>query len=83
MVHATDLDLTAKQVTELASSDDIATFLAKLGYDTSVRKPLTPGSVGLSGESAALIKKIELLSEDSEEFLRVVFAQPKSLTAKV
>src|SRR4029077_8468677 len=34
-------------------------------------------------ESASAIKKIELLSEDSEQFLRVVFAQPKSLTAKV
>ena len=37
----------------------------------------------MSGESASAIKKIELLSEDPEQFLRVVFAQPKSLTAKV
>jgi len=29
------------------------------------------------------IKRIELLSEDPEHFLRVVFAQPKTLTAKV
>src|SRR5208337_1266044 len=39
--------------------------------------------VGLSGESASAIKKVELLSEDPEQFLRVVFAQSKSLTAKV
>lgn len=39
--------------------------------------------MGLSGDSASGIRKIELLSEDPEQFLRVVFAQPKSLTAKV
>ncbi|MGH7136571.1 MAG: hypothetical protein ACREHD_12585, partial [Pirellulales bacterium] len=36
-----------------------------------------------SGETAGAIKRIETLSEDPEKFLRVVFAQPKSLTAKV
>ena len=55
----------------------------KLGYDTGKRALLSPEAVGLSGESAGAIKRIELLSEDPEQFLRVVFAQPKSLTAKV
>jgi type I restriction-modification system DNA methylase subunit len=81
--HTTDLDLTAKEVTELASPDAITAFLAKLGYDTGDRALLSPEAVGLSGDSANAIKKIELLSEDPEQFLRVVFAQPKSLTAKV
>jgi hypothetical protein len=81
--HTTDLDLTAKEITELASPDAIAAFLAKLGYDTSDRALLSPGALGLSGDSASAVKKIELLSEDPEQFLRVVFAQPKSLTAKV
>jgi len=66
----------------LTSPGAFATWLANLGYDTAGRTLLTPESIGLSGESAALFKKIELLSEDSERFLRVVFAQPKSLTAK-
>ncbi len=83
MQHTTDLDLTAKEVTELASPDAITAFLTKLGYDTADRTALSPEAVGLSGESASAIKKIELLSEDPEQFLRVVFAQPKSLTAKV
>lgn len=82
MIHTTDLDLTAKQVAELASLDAVVGFLAKLGYDTGARTPLTPESLGLTGESAGSFKKIELLSEDPEHFLRVVFAQPKSLTAK-
>ena len=77
------IDLTAKEITELATPDAITAFLAKLGYDTSKRIALTPESIGLSGEAANAIKKIELLSEDPEQFLRVVFAQPKSLTAKV
>jgi hypothetical protein len=81
--HTTDVDLTAKEVTELASADAITAFLAKLGYDTADRAVLSPEAVGLAGESAAAIKRIELLSEDPEQFLRVVFAQPKALTAKV
>ena len=83
MTHSTDIDITPRHITELASPDAIATWLANLGYDTAGRTLLTPESIGLSGESAALFKRIELLSEDSEQFLRVVFAQPKSLTAKV
>jgi hypothetical protein len=82
VIHTTDLDLTAKQVAELASPDALAGFLEKLGYDTGNRTHLTPESLGLTGESAGSFKNIELLAEDSEQFLRVVFAQPKSLTAK-
>jgi hypothetical protein len=83
VAHITDLDLTAKEVTELTSPDAITAFLTKLGYDTADRTALSPEAVGLSGESASAIKKIEVLSEDPEQFLRVVFAQPRSLTAKV
>jgi len=81
--HTTDLDVTPREVVELASPDAITAFLGKLGYDTADRALLSPEAVGLSGESASAIKRIELLSEDQEQFLRVVFAQPKSLTAKV
>ena len=81
--HSTDLDLSERQIADLASPDAIAGLLATLGYQTDGRTVLTPEAVGLSGESSNLIKRIELLSQDAEEFLRVVFAQPKSLTAKV
>jgi hypothetical protein len=81
--HATDLDLSPRDVAELASPDAIATFFAKLGYSTAGRTTLSPEAIGLSGETANAIKRIETLSEDPEHFLRVVFAQPKSLTAKV
>src|SRR5258708_5828761 len=81
--HPTDLDLTAKEVAELTSPAAITAFLTKLGYGTADRALLSPEAVGLGGDSASAIKRIELLSEDPEQFLRVVFAQPKSLTAKV
>ena len=55
MAHTTDLDLTAKEVTELASPDAITAFLAKLGYDTADRTVLSPEAVGLSSESAIAI----------------------------
>src|SRR5262249_12006773 len=81
--HASDLDLTDKEVAGLASPDALTAFLTKLGDDTAQRASLSPKAIGLVGESASAIKRIELLSEDPEQFLRVVFAQPKSLTAKV
>ena len=81
--HTTDFDLTARDVAELASPDSIAAFFAKLGYDTARRTTLSPEAIGLSGETAGAIKRIETLSEDPEQFLRIVFAQPKSLTARV
>src|SRR5262249_22448440 len=56
---------------------------ARLGYETGGRAVLSPEAIGLAGESASALKRIELLSEDPEGFFRVVFAQPKSLTAKV
>src|SRR5947209_5191223 len=55
----------------------------RLGYDTAGRTALSPEAVGLSGEPAGALRKIELLSEDPEQFLCVAFARPKSLTAKV
>ena len=78
----TDLNLTPKDIAGLVSADAVAAFFQNLGYNTGGRKSLTPQSIGLAGDSAAAIKSIELLSEDREGFLRVVFVQLKSLTAK-
>jgi len=78
----TDLNITAKDFSSLTSADAIAEFLTQLGYNTDVRTALTAEAIGLSGDSAAAIQSIELISEDSEGFLRVVFVQLRSLTAK-
>jgi hypothetical protein len=81
--YTTDLNLEPKDVTGLTSADALTGLLARLGYDTATRKPLSPEAIGLSGDSAAAVKAVELLSEDPEQFLRVVFTQPRSLTARV
>jgi type I restriction-modification system DNA methylase subunit len=82
-VFKTDLDLTTKDLSGLTSADALAAFLSRLGYGTGRRTVLTPSSLGLSGDTAASIRSIEMLSEDEDKFLRVLFVQPKSLTAKV
>jgi hypothetical protein len=81
-MHATDLDLTGKDIGGLTSPDAFAAFLTRLGYPIEGRMELTPESIGLAGEAAAPFKRLELLSRDDDGFLRVVFAQSKSLTAK-
>ena len=70
MPHATDLNLSPKDLLGLTSADALAAFLTSLGYDTSRRKPPSPEAIGLSGESAAAIRSIEVLSEDAEGCLR-------------
>ncbi len=82
MPHAADLNLTPKDLQGLTSADAVAQFLATLGYDTSRRQPLTAEAIGLSGEAAAPIRDIEVLADDAEGFLRVVFVRLRSLTAK-
>ncbi|MBV8232455.1 MAG: hypothetical protein JO329_20935, partial [Planctomycetaceae bacterium] len=82
-MRTTDLDLAPKDITELTSPDVLMSFLNRLGYETNGRTPLTPESLGLSGDSGDAVKRIDLLSEDEDQFLRVIFAQPRSLTAKV
>jgi hypothetical protein len=83
VTRTTDLDLTPRDITDLASPDALMSFLHKLGYETNGRAALTPESVGLAGDSANAVRRIEVLSEDEDGFLRVIFAQPKGLTAKV
>src|SRR5439155_16094179 len=65
MPHNTDLDVTPKEVVELASPDAITAFLGKLGYDTADRALLSPEAVGLAGESASTIKRIEQIGRAS------------------
>ena len=62
----TDIDLTTRDIAGLTSPDTLTSFLSKLGYKTNARTALTPEAVGLSGDSACAIKKIELLVEDDE-----------------
>ena len=77
-MRTTDVDLSPKDISALTSSDALAAFLARLDYKTDARTPLTPQALGLAGETANAVKKVELLSEDEDQFLRVVFAASRS-----
>jgi hypothetical protein len=82
MPHVTDFNVSASDISKLASVDALAAFFNSLGYDTSPRKTLSAESIGLAGESATPIRVVELLSEDADGFLRVLFVRLRSLTAK-
>lgn len=77
-----DLDIAPAQVSQLASADALAAFFSALGYNTGGRKPLTPESIGLTGDAAAALREIELLAEDEDGFLRVLFVRLRALTAR-
>ncbi len=76
-----DVDLTAQEIAGLTSVDALAAFFQRLGYDTGKRVALSPEAIGLNDADKSF-RTIELLSEDSEGFLRIVFAQVRSLTVK-
>ena len=78
----TDLDLTPARIAKLSSADALAEFFTALRYRTDARKPLSPEAIGLAGDAAAPIRDIEVLAEDEEGFMRVVFVRIRSLTAK-
>ena len=76
-----DVDITAQDVAGVASVDALAAFLQRLGYDTAKRTSLTAEAIGIS-DGDGTFRSLELLSEDPEGFLRVIFAQVRSVTAK-
>ncbi len=77
-----DIDLTPRDISALATADAVAAFLTRLGYPTDARQPLSPTAFGLSTDTADAIRSMELLAEDAEQFLRVVFVELRSVTAK-
>lgn len=80
--HATDVNVSSQRISQLTSPDAVAAFFTELGYDTERRSELSPEAIGLSGDAAAAIQRIEVLCEDDEGFLRVAFVKLRSLTAK-
>lgn len=83
MPYITDLDLSAKDISNLSSVDAVAGFFTNLGYPTGDRRQLTATSLGLTGDAAQAMQSIELLAADEDDFFRVVFVKVRSITAKV
>lgn len=77
-----DIDLSITDVSRLADGDSAAGFLTRLGYPTDRRTELSASAFGLSPDTADAIRKMELLAEDPEGFLRVILVQLRSVTAK-
>lgn len=82
MAFATDIDLSIKDIGALSSPEAIAGFFNRLGYSTGCRKELTATSLGLTGDTAQVVNRIELIAADADDFFRVMFARVKSITAK-
>lgn len=81
MPNCLDLDVQPDQIGRLTSADAIAAFLHELGYPTGKRRVLAPAGLSL-GETERAVTHAEVLSEDGDGFLRVVFARLRSVTAK-
>jgi len=69
-------------VRELVSEDAICSFLTRLNYPTGSRKKESPSTYGLSADTADAIEHMELMAEDEDSDLRVMFVRLKSVTAK-
>lgn len=76
-----DLDLSVKDIARLTSADALAAFFHRLGYPTERRAVLPPEALGLADTDKS-IAAMELLSADDDAFLRVIFVQLRSVTAK-
>lgn len=79
--HRLDRDVQVADITRLTSVDALAAFLHELGYPTDARTTLEAEGVGL-GSGGPTIRQLELLSEDEDGFLQVIFVQLHSVTAK-
>ncbi len=82
MTIAADINLTAKDISNLATADAIAALLNRLGYPTARREELPAATFGLPPDTADAICGMELLAEDEEQFFRVILVQLRSVTAK-
>lgn len=76
-----DLDLQPDQIAKLTSPEAVAGLFHTLGYPTGKRRTLSPAGLGL-GDTEKSITRAEVISEDEDGFLRVVFVRLKAVTAK-
>lgn len=75
-----DLDLTTQDVAQITSADALAAFFLRMGYSTNSRRVIPSQALGIQASDD--IQHIELLAEDAEGFLRVIFVRLRSVTAK-
>ena len=75
-----DAELTSKDVQDLAGTDAVAAFFAKLGYNTDARTEQTAANLGITADGTKRpINRIELLA-NQESLLQVYLFEVKSVT---
>ena len=58
-----DLEILARDIQAINSSDAVVAFFARLGFNTSARPKTSPASLGIAAEGTIRpIKRVELLA---------------------
>ena len=75
-----DLELTERDVQQLATADEVAALFARLGYNTEARLAQSPANLGITSEGATRpIRRVELIA-DQDQFLQVYLFELSSVT---
>jgi hypothetical protein len=81
LTNYTDWDLGRADVQALSGADALATFFARLGYDTTERLPLSAAALGIGAESLARkIRRVERVAQMEEGALQVYLVELDSVT---
>ncbi|MBZ5563617.1 MAG: Eco57I restriction-modification methylase domain-containing protein [Acidobacteriia bacterium] len=74
-----DVDISLRDIQSVSDADALASFLSKLGYDTSRRTVQTPANLSLSESVANPITRVELIAGEPNR-LQVYLFELKSVT---
>src|ERR1035438_7912776 len=78
-MHSFDVELTPQEIQSISSPDAVASFFAKLGYDTTARTNQTVANLAIPEAAARPIKRIELIA-DRQKLLQVYLFELTSVT---
>lgn len=80
MRQTLDIELNTRDIQAIGSNDAVAAFFARLGYNTDVRTPQTPGNLGITNDSIVRpINRIELVA-DQEGLFQIYLIELTSVT---
>ncbi len=75
-----DLDLTREQIQSLSSAEALAAFFAHLRYPADTHLPMTTEALGLSGDLARSVRRVERLASVEDGALEIYLFELKSVT---
>ena len=75
-----DIELTERDVQQLATANEVVAFFARLGYNTRARLVQAPENLGITADGAGRpIRRIELIA-DQDKLLQVHLFELSSVT---